>query len=372
MWKMGRMVMQKTWLFLAIGLFAVCPATTDGAGGSEWLVSTNLLGPAKLAPVWQTTLPVRPGERLEMVRVLEDRLYVRSAENYVWSLDRRTGDIVFSHSIAPAGFPIFGWTAYDDRLITVIDNQVVELDANAGTRKRVSDLNLSIIAPPVRNSEFFYVSAADRRLHLFRAEDMVKMRMASADNDSQITSVLAGEDMVVFGTDAGNLVAMATDAPRKLWQFDVPGAIAGPVVRSGDSFFFASKDTCVYRVDATEAGGSSLAWRYQAEAILDREPRVTAAVVYQSAPGRGVTAIGRRSGRALWTLAEGVDLLAEAGNRAYVFTKFNTLVVMDNASGNQVFWVNCADVSYYATNTNDARIYLADQGGRVLCIEPIR
>ena len=369
---MERPVMQKMWLFLAMGLFAVCPATTDGAGGSEGLVSTNLLGPAKLASVWQTTLPVRPGERLEMVRVLEDRLYVRTAENYVWSLDRRTGDIVFSRSIAPAGFPIFGWTAYDDRLITVIDNQVVELDANAGTRKRVSNLNLSIIAPPVRNSEFFYVSAADRRVHLFRAEDMVKLRMASADNDSQITSVLAGEDMVVFGTDAGNLVAMATDAPRKLWQFDAPGAIAGPVVRSGSSFFFASKDTCVYRVDATEAGEGSMAWRYQTEAILDREPRVTATAVYQYAPGRGVTAIGRRSGKALWTLAEGVDLLAEAGNRAYVFTRFNTLVVMDNASGNQVFWVNCADAAYYATNTNDARIYLAGQGGRVLCIEPIR
>ena len=307
-----------------------------------------------------------------MMRILGDRLYVRSAENYVWSLDRRTGDIVFGCSIAPAGFPIFGWVAYDDRLITVIDNEIVELDANTGTRRRVSNLALSIIAPPVRNSELFYISAADRRLHLFRAEDMVKMRMASADNDSQITSVLAGEDMVVFGTDAGNLVAMATDAPLKLWQFDAPGAIAGPVVRDGWSFFFASKDTCVYRVDATEAADASMVWRYQTEAVLDREPRVTATAVYQYAPGRGVTAIGRQSGEALWTLAEGVELLAEAGNRAYVFTKFNTLVVMDNASGNQVFWVNCADVAYYATNTNDARIYLADQGGRVLCAEPIR
>lgn len=369
MWEMGRVMIPKALLVLAAALFVGVPAPADG---SDWLVSKELLGPAKLAPVWQTTLPVRPDERLEMVNVVQDRLYVRSAENHVWSLDRRTGDIVFSRSVAPPGFPVFGWTLHDDRLITVIDNQVVELDANTGTRRRVSNLALSIIVPPVRNSEFFYVSAADRRLHLFRADDMVKMRMASADNDSQITSVLAGEDMVVFGTDAGNLVAMATDAPRKLWQFDVPGAIAGPVVRSGDSFFFASKDTCVYRVDAMEAGGVSMAWRYQTEAILDREPRVTAAVVYQYALGRGVTAVARRSGQALWTLADGVELLAEAGNKAYVFTKLNTLVVMDNVSGRQICWVNCAGVAYCAANTTDARIYLAGRDGRVLCAEPIR
>lgn len=369
MWEMRRPVMQKAWPFLVVALFASAPVMADGP---EWLVSKDLLRPANLVPVWQTILPVRKGEPLEMVKILGNRLYVRSAENYVWSLDRHTGDIAFGRSIAPAGFPIFGWVAHDDRLITVIDNEIVELDVNTGTRKRVSRPELSIIAPPVRNSEFYYVGAGDRRLHLFRAEDMVKMRMASADNDSQITSVVAGEDMVVFGTDAGNLVAMATDAPRKLWQFDAPGAIAGPVIRDGRSFFFASKDTCVYRVDATAARDALMVWRYQTEAVLGREPRVTATAVYQYAPGRGVTAIDRRSGEALWSLRRGVDLLAEAGNKAYVFTEFNTLVVMDNLSGQEVCWVNFAGVSYYATNEIDARVYVIDQTGRVLCAEPIR
>ncbi len=369
---MRKLVMQKIWLFVVVVSLFHMPATGEAADRAQRLVSKSLLDPVNLVSVWQTTLPVRAGERLEMVAILEDRLYVRSAENYVWSLDRHTGDVIFSRSIAPAGFPIFGWNVYGDRLITVVDNQIVELDANAGTRRRVSDLELSIIAPPQRNSAFFYVSAADRRLHVLHARNMVEALKVSADNDSQIISVLAAEDMVVFATDAGNLVAMTPDAPKKLWQFDAVKAMAGPVIRDGRSFFFASKDTCVYRVDAAGFNEASLIWKYQTEAILDREPRVTATAVYQYAPGRGVTAINRYSGQALWSLPEGVDLLAEAGNKAYVFTKFKTLVVMDNTSGMRLCWVNFADVSNYAPNVADAKIYLADQGGRIMCVQPIR
>ncbi len=367
---MRRPVMQKTWLSLVTGLLLTVPATGHGAEGLEWLVSKDLLDSLRLASVWQTAVPLRQGERLEMLMILGDRLYVRSAQNYVWSLDRHRGEVLFGGSIAPAGFPVFGWNVYGDRLITVIDNQLVELDANAGTPRRVTNLGLSIIAPPVRNSEFFYVSAADRRLHVFRARNLIELFKASADNDSVITSVIADEDMVVFGTDAGNLVAMAPDGPRKLWQFDAVGAMAGPVIRDGRSFFFASKDTCVYRVDAIGTNSVSFAWKYQTEAILDRAPRVTAATVYQYAPGRGVTAISRNTGKALWSLPEGVDLLAEAGNKAYLITRDRTLVLMDNASGRRLLWVNFADVSDYAANVADAKIYVADQRGRILCLQP--
>lgn len=369
---MRKLVMQKTWLLLMLASFLCVAVMGKGAEGATSLVPKALLDPVNLAPVWQTTLPVRPDERLEMVRILGDRVYVRSAQNYVWSLDRNTGDIVFSDSIAPAGFPIVGWNAYGDRLIMVIDNQLVELDANVGIRRRTSGLELSIIAPPVRNSEFFYISAADRRLHIFHVGNLVEAFKASADNDSLITSVLAAEDMVVFATDAGNLVGMAPDAPKKLWQFDAVKAMAGPVIRDGRSFFFANKDTCVYRVDAGGINETSLVWRFQTEAILDREPRVTATTVYQYAHGAGVTAIDRHSGQALWSLPEGVDLLAESNNKAYIYTKVRTLVVMDNASGQRLYWVNFADVSDYATNVADAKIYLADQGGRMMCVQPIR
>jgi outer membrane protein assembly factor BamB len=226
---------------------------------------------------------------------------------------------------------------------------------------------MSILAPPVRNREFFYVSGTDRRVHVFRAKDMVRIFKIAADNQSLITSVVADDNQIVLGTAAGNLVAVAPDAAKKQWQFDATGAIAGPVIADGSSVFFASKDTHVYRIGAT----GKMVWRYQMEAILDREPRVTAAVVYQYATGRGLTAIDKRSGRALWSLPEGIDLLAEAGAKAYVITQLKTLAVMDNMTGKQLYSVNFSPVTKYAANVADDNIYVADDGGHVACLRPV-
>ena len=366
--------MQTIFRWKALILLAACtvPGTAEvrAAQRSDGLLSPDLLSHAHLQAVWQQDLPVKEGEKFVATTILGDRLYIRSDRNYLWSLDRAKGNIVFSRPIALPGIPVLGLSLYENRLITVINNQLVELDKGTGTEQRVSDLELSIVAPPARNSQFFYISAADRRLHVLRARDLVQIFPVAVENDSLITSVMADDNLVVLGTDAGNVVAMMPDAPRKLWQFNAPEPLAGPVMRDGNSFYFASVDTNVYRVDMTNVTTAALVWRYQTEAVLDRAPLLTRDFVYQYAPGRGLTAIAKQTGRAVWSLPEGVDLLAEAGNKAYVVTRVGTFAVMDNAAGRQLYWVNIAPVAGHVANTTDARIYLADKTGRIVCLEP--
>jgi outer membrane protein assembly factor BamB len=84
-----------------------------------------------------------------------------------------------------------------------------------------------------------------------------------------------------------------------------------------------------------------------------------------------LTALDKENGKALWQLAGGVDLLAEAGGKAYVITDKKTLVVMDNKKGTQLYSVNFAGVSKYTTNTKDSKMYIANEDGRVACIKPM-
>jgi outer membrane protein assembly factor BamB len=356
-------------------LWAVCVLGSglqaQGAERAARMFTPELLDHANLKMVWQQELPVKKGEDFAMMTVLGDRLYIRSDRNYLWSLDRAKGSIAFSRSIAPRGIPVLGLVSYGSDLITVIGNQLVELDEDTGVERRVSDLELSIVVPPVRNSQFFYIAAGDRRLHVLRVKNLVQAFEVAADNDSLITSVVADDSIVVFGTEAGNLVAMMADVPRKLWQFNAPEALAGPVMRDNDSFYFAGTDTNVYRVDMVNITTATLVWKYQTEAVLDRAPRLTEEFVYQYAGGRGLTALAKQTGQAAWSLPEGVDLLVEKGNRAYVVTKFRTLTVMDNATGRKLYSVNLAPVAHHAANTTDGRIYLADERGRVVCLEPL-
>jgi len=115
-----------------------------------------------------------------------------------------------------------------------------------------------------------------------------------------------------------------------------------------------------------------LVWKYQTAGVLDREPRVTQTVVYQYVPGKGVTAIDKNNGTLMWSVPGGIDLLSESKGRAYVITKNSTLVAMDNLSTKKLYSVNFAEVSRHTANITDSKIYIADERGRIACLQPVK
>jgi len=359
-------------VFLACFLVSCVAGRGLGAqDGSRWLVSPELLRAAKLEIVWDDELPIKKTEKLARLSIVGEQIYALSGHNYMIALDKEKGNKIFSRSVARAGLPVEEPVLYNDELISVLGNRLVEMDERTGEELRAKHIEYGIVCPVARNSSFFYLSGADRRLHVLRAEGRVQLFEVAGEDNSMITSIVAAEDFVVFATAGGNVVGMSPDKPRRLWQFDAAGAIAGPIVRDGMSLFFASKDTNVYRVDIFDLPVRKLVWKYQMAGVPEKAPRVTKTVVYQYIRGKGLTAIDRKSGSFLWSLAEGVELLAEAAGKAYVITKRGTLAVMDNVAGRKLYSVNFRQVTRYAANTADSKMYIADDLGRIACVQPV-
>lgn len=362
-------------LVLFVSVFVLC-----GVGGcawqerclekpvSRWLVSPELLAHSQLEIVWRNKLPIRENESLEQLFILGNRIYALSDRNYIVSLNREDGNVIFSRPIGGVGLPVLGLELYEDELFYIIGNKLVEIESASGTKRSSRRLAVSAICPAARNSSYFYVAAADRRMHTLRASDKVQVFEVAAENESRITSIAADEEFVVFGTDAGNVISITADRPRRLWQFDAAGSIVEPMIKDAKSLFVASEDTNVYRVEITTG---KLDWKYAAGAVLEKSPRVTQNVVYQYVRGRGLAAIDKENGELMWQLAEGVDLLAEAEEMAYVITNTGELVVMDNKKMRRLYSVNFAGVSRYTANTVDSKIYIADEAGRIACLKPI-
>jgi len=369
---MARMLKCRFVLFASLLVLCIVQNSFAAQGGSQWLVSPKLLEHANLKISWENKLPIKKTERLEQLFILGNRLYAISNQNYMTSLNRENGNIIFGKVVAPDGLPVEGLKPYNDVLISIAGTKVIELDPQSADQRKAADVGFSIACPAARNSSYFYLSGVDKRLHILRAEDMVQIFEVSADNESMITSVIAEETFVIFATEAGNVVSIMPNMPRRLWQFDAAGGIAGPIIKDGISLFFASKDTNVYRVDIVGLPlRKQLAWKFQTAGVLDKAPRVTQAVVYQYVPGKGVTAIDKGGGTSLWSVQGGADLLAEAKDKAYVITKDRTLVVMDNLTAKKLYSVNFAEVSIYAANIIDSKIYIADERGRIACLQPV-
>ena len=356
------------WILLA-SLLAFCiPGSCFAQQDSAQLVSPELLGAAKLEIVWDDQLPIKTGETLERLFILGNRIYALSDRNYIVSLNRRNGNPIFSRSLTEPGLPVLGFDAYKDDLFFIIGNKLVEINPEFGTDRRVNNMGVSATCPAARNSSFFYLAGSDGRLHTFGAENKVHIFDVAAETDSIITTIVAEDDFVVFGTEAGNVIKIAPDKPVRFWQFDAAGTILAPIIKGEKSLFFASKDTNVYKIDLLTR---ELIWKYQTGAVLDKAPHVTADVVYQCVRGKALAAIDRKTGDLLWQVPGGLGLLAQGRGKAYVITKAGTLVVMDNKKAKRLYSVNFADVSRYAVNVSDSKIYIADKAGRIACLKPI-
>ncbi|MHC4617508.1 MAG: outer membrane protein assembly factor BamB family protein [Planctomycetota bacterium] len=351
---------------LTFTLPAVCLPST---GRSEWLVSPKLLEHARLEKVWATGLPLRQGERLDRLVVIGNRIYAVSDQNHLISLNREKGDFVFRTSLAPARFTVLGLQVHKDRLLSLVGNSLVEINPESGTVLSTKHLGFGVTCPVARNDSYLYVASAGRRLRTYRAEDNVLLFEAAAENDSMITAVVADNNSVVFATDAGNVISITPDKPKRRWEFNAADGIVGPMARDAESLFIASRDTYVYKLNIET--GTPPVWKYQTGAILEQAPQVTADVVYQPVHDKGLTAIDKESGTFLWQVDKGLDLLAEADGKAYVFRRPGELVVMDNAGRRQLYSVNLAEVSRYAVNLTDLKIYVADEIGRILCLSPL-
>jgi len=335
---------------------------------SQWLVSPELLGTDKLEIIWRNELPLKQGESLKDLRILGGRIYGLSDRNYMVSLNRENGNVIFSRPVAPVGLPLIGLELYKDELFSIIGNRLVEINPDSGIERRAKHLGFNAVCPAARNSSCFYAAGTDRRVHTLRAADNVQLFEVAAENDSMITSIVADERFFVFTTDTGNCVSVAPDRPNRLWQFDAAGGIVEPIIRDRNSLFFASKDTNVYRLNILTG---KFIWKYQTGAALEKSPRVTQEVVYQYARNKGLAAIDRESGDVLWLLPEGVDLLAQADGKTYVITNTAELVVMDNKKSERLYSVNLPGVSRYAVNVADSKIYIADETGRIACLKPV-
>ncbi len=369
MLKMSRFRQVVVWGLVAAFGISVGRAGADGSGR---LLSPELLEHARLKTAWENELPLKRGEKLQQLFLVGDCIYALSDRNFMVCLDREKGKMIFGRSVAVPGIPVDSPKLFGDKLMSIEGKKLIELDPATGEERKATDVGFSIVCPPARNSSFFYLAGPENRLHALRIEDRVEVFQVAAENESAIVSIVAEEDYVVFATEVGNVISIAADAPRRLWQFDASKGIVGTMIQDGGSLFLASRDTYVYKLEIVDLPIVNMAWKYQVDGMPVSEPRVTRDVVYQRIREKGVTAIDRQSGKLMWTVPGGAELLAEVRDRAYVFTGTRTLVVMDNAAAKRLYTVNLARVSRYVANTENSRMYIGDDLGRLMCLEPVQ
>jgi outer membrane protein assembly factor BamB len=363
-------------------ILAAAMAAISGCGGPEKkieqpmrqpviekLLSQQQLQRTGLTTVWQENVPLKTHEKISRLVVLDDRLYALSDKNYLVSFERKTGKRLFSRMLGLEGFSVLELKHYGRSLYTIAGDKLMEIDRDTGEDKKAKSFDYGVVCSAGRNKMYFYIGGSDRRAHCIKADTGVEVFEVAAESDTPIRAIDAGETDMIFATQAGDVISILPMQPTKRWSFKAAAGIVEPVVRNGGDLFFASNDTCVYAIDA---GSGEFKWKYRAGAVLDKSPAVTEDAVFQNIGERGFLAIDKTSGKLLWHLENGKDLLAESETKEYVFSRNGSLTVMDKTSGKSISDVDLPLIRDYAINCIDSFIYITDGEGRIACLRPTK
>ncbi|MEN6386486.1 MAG: PQQ-binding-like beta-propeller repeat protein [Phycisphaerales bacterium] len=331
-------------------------------------INDSLLKEAKLHTVWQSAVALNANEKVEQMTVLGNYIYILTNNNYLFCMDRNDGRQVFSLSAADTGMPVSQPADYNNTAFFVAANELLAIDLVSGNELYKKKIEFPASLKPAVNSNYFYIAGMDKQLHV-TDHNMFTIFRVNPDDRSDITSVVANETSIAFGTAGGKVYCMDANQPVKCWEYKTDGAIEAAVVKKDNAIYISGKDTNLYKLDAKT--GKRI-WKFYTGCFLGVSARVTDNAVYQNAPNKGLYAIDPNSGKQMWLSREDADLLAEdaATNTAYVISKKNVCEVMDNKNAKRLYTINFEAVSAFATNPNDSKMYVMEDNN-IFCIEPI-
>jgi len=325
------------------------------------------LAEAELKVVWDRRVPIdEKVDSIKQMYVVADKLYVQSTFNQLLCLDRQNGELLFARSIGSPGLPIFEPQLYGNTLLVVAGNKLYEIDSRTGLDLSVMPLPFNATTAATRNSSYIFIAASDERLHVLSPENKIEIFNIASDGDCPITSVEADEKFVSFATQGGDVVVIAPDSRKKLWSYKTDEKVTAMIVKSGSDLFVSGQDTKLYKIDAVQ---KEVDWQYLSGAVLVDSAKVTNDTVYQLVRGHGLAALSRQDGKLKWMLPEADSLLAQKANRAYVVGSEQKIIVIDNISAKKLHKVNLSGLFKYAVNTEDDKIYVADETGQIFCLE---
>jgi outer membrane protein assembly factor BamB len=334
------------------------------------LISPELIAESEWTHNWQLNLPLKKKEKIEEMGVLGPDLFVMTDSNVLFCIDREKGKVRFTTQLSASRLPIHKPFYYDEKFWFMVGNEMLVFDPAVGDitiRETFQQIGSSAESGLARNETHIYISGSNNRLHAINVDGYWQQFIATADNDSPIVSIAATDEIVVFATQAGNIVGMTPDKAQKLWQFDATGNIKGQIVLDGDHVYIGSFDSKLYKL-GLESGMLLWSTPFHSGAPIRDSFTVGKDVIYLYNTLNGLYGVDKNTGQSVWQVLSGEGMVCETNEKGFVFALPGILKAMDNKNGKELYSVNIAGVQRYAHNTTDAVMYLADEQGRITSI----
>ncbi|UCG17645.1 MAG: PQQ-binding-like beta-propeller repeat protein [Phycisphaerales bacterium] len=376
-------------LAAAVGIAAI----SGGRAAADSLVDAGQLRAAGYTKYWETQLPLRRGDQVAAVHLLDDNIYVTTTDGEVLAVHPGAGLLRWGRHITQRTYTIFRPTHVVDEadagpVVFTTSSGITVIDRYSGELRKVTPSMFA--AGSAATGEVTRLIEGDSEIlqyrlfagssdgHLYAVEwkvpaqpEPTRLWRARTGGAVRSTPVYGDADHLYCASMGGRVYCCTSATKAEQWTFPPKGTIGpvrGDIHVTQDGVYVASADRSVYKLDPISG---IQRWRRRLPEMLETGPVVLAGTVFQYCPGAGVFAIDAGYGDILWDLPEGQQAVARHGERICITMTDNHLAWVDVKTGKVNSKVSLPDRTLAAQNHDDAAIYLISPLGNLMCARPV-
>jgi outer membrane protein assembly factor BamB len=242
-------------------------------------------------------------------------VYVGPKDSYVYALNARTGDLLWSYLTYSASG--LSSPAVASGVVYVGDflYAVYALNARTGSLLWAYLTGTSVMSSPAVANGVVYVGSRDYNVYALNARTGDKLW--SYPTGSWVDSSPAVANGVVYvGSFDKNVYALNARTGAKLWSYATGGSVeSSPVVANG-TVYVGSDDNNLYALNART--GTKL-WNYATGNAVVSSPAVANGIVYVGSEDYNLYALNGSTGALLWTYSKGIFFSSPAVANGVVY-----------------------------------------------------
>ncbi len=262
---------------------------------------------------WRSYIPQRSVDAIEHIDLVDEYIYCRGSNGWVWSIDVRTGNEVWAREVVSEGYtlwqPVSGRRYLDNTVAFTMLTKLEFIDLELGTTELSYRLDKPSAGRIALSRNMALSSEVDQRLRAYNLDDKYTAWMVDTRGELQISPrVLSGmrvseeksasplaflesqappaspesasgskEELVYaevgyFADTRGNVYAGYTSDKQKVFTTEVEGQPVGNLGYDEKHLYLATTEQWIYALDRIEG---DLLWRMR----LIREPRTGPMIV---------------------------------------------------------------------------------------------
>lgn len=340
----------------------------------DTLVPEGELHAVSLVRLWEARVPLAPGDAVIKGYLIDDAIYILTADGIVFSLQPDSGLIRWGEKFGERGL-MFDRPSHvrtpdgHGPVIFPIAATLHIVDRYSGRLQHRVPPPFAICSPAVGWGNVLFAGGGEPQFHAVllsqrNPHEVDRLWTASTVGKVVSTPVFYGSGRIVIATDAGVVYSLGAADKTLHWIHRTDGPIvADPFVDAG-GIYVASRDRSVYKLDA--AAGFRL-WRTRLPNPLTEGPLVSAQTVYQFCERTGLVALDAGTGVEKWRFASGRNLVVQSADRDLLYTKDGMLAALDRESGKLLASGSVAAALEVLPNPEGDAVFLIGARGEVVC-----